>query len=167
MLPIVAIAVGLVGCVMPPDADYVQPPANQPPRIITSSSSPTPYLGVVYQGPDCLPLEQTYSVYVTDPDLGDKLYWRAFVDYEHNWPQGFASGALDNAGRELNISFAVRGDDARFGKLTDVPHMVELMVADRPFFDDDRDPRGHAIPVGALSDTIIWTVRYVATNCAQ
>lgn len=165
MLPTIAIAAGLVGCVMPPDAEYILAPANQPPRI--TAASPAPYFGVVYQGPVCDPIEQRYSVWVLDPDLGDKLYWRSFVDYGSNWPQAFTSGELDNAETQdnqgLSISVPVRGDDSRFGKLLNVPHMVEIIVADRPFADDDRAPRGHV--TSGLSASTIWTVQYVDKDC--
>jgi hypothetical protein len=163
MLQIVTIAVGLVGCVMPPDADYVQPPANQPPRI--TIASPTPNLDFVYQGPGCNPLEQAYSVFVRDPDLGDTLYWRAFVDYPRDASQEFSSGELKNADADLNIRFPVRGDDQRFGKLTDKPHIVELIVADRPFAEDFRAPRAHVVLDVGLSTSITWTVQWVDTGC--
>jgi hypothetical protein len=164
MLPIIAIAAGLAGCVMPPDAEYVLTPPNQPPQI--TLSAPAPYFGIVYQGPECDPLEQRYSVWVLDPDVSDKLYWRAFVDYGTNWPQAFTSGELDNNATAQAIGVPVRGDDSRFGKLIGVPHMIEIVVADRKFADDDRPPRGHAPEdtKGFVVSTI-WTVQYVDKGC--
>jgi len=161
MLPFIAIAVGLVGCVMPPDAEYVLTPANQPPRI--TSASPTPYVAIVYQSPACEPIEQLYSVSVRDPDLTDTIYWRAFVDYSTN--STFASGQLDNADQDLPIPFPVRGDDSRFRKAMGVPHIVEIIVADRPFADDDRAPRAHALLNGGFTASTIWAVQYSDTSC--
>ena len=160
MIEAAAIAVALAGCVMPPDAEYVQTPADQPPRI--ESASPLPYQGVVVQGPNCA--DQEYSANLTDPDLGDTLHWQYFIDYWRH-PSQKSEGtpvSLNPQTQSAYVSFPVKGNDSRFDAATvgaSEPHIVELIVADRPFAADP-----HADPAGGKVTFFTWTVRWTATT---
>ena len=162
MIQLVAIAVGLVGCVMPPDAEYVQTPVDLAPRI--ESPGPAPYLGVVEQALAC---DRLYSANITDPDLNDTLYWRWFLDWHRHPAQTSEITVVvrDAQTQTVTVSFKVPGNDERFDALTTEPHIVELLVADRPFL-----PEPHQDPTPGKVTSMTWTVQWFtqtppATQC--
>ena len=157
-MPLIAapLLVALGGCLMPPPIEEVSPPDNQPPRILKASlSPPTGKADVLDQS--CAPY--SYKADVADPDIDDKLYWRVFLDYyRDNKPGEAKSGAVTPRGESAPIGFTVDPNDSRFKNLLSEPHFVELLVSDRPFFDDDRFPLGRAVPDDAVTDVVVWTV---------
>ena len=118
-------------------------------------------------GPSCP--SYTFVASVEDPDLGDTIYWRQFIDYQKNLATSDADPRYQTVPpppasqtRNSLINFTIQSTDVRFGPnpgLTGEPHFVELFVADRPFYTDARAPIGQAIqdPDG-LTDNVIWTV---------
>ena len=169
MLGTLFFMVGAAGCLVPPDIAYEAPPAPQPPRIEGSKGlSPDPSAGPIYlskigpSGERCGP--QPILATVVDPD-STRVYWRIFFDYYHDDAQEPDTGDAEaEPGTEIAVNFNVDPNDARFGSES-VPHQVELLVADQPFYDDQREPRGRAVPDGDLTDSMIWTV--VLTQGAQ
>lgn len=155
MLPLVAIAAGLVGCVMPPDAEYIGTPEDNAPAI--TDARPPPYLNFVDQATDC---NRLYSANITDPDVNDTVYYRWFVDWHRHQAQVSDVKTVTPAQRDPQtqlafVSFPVAGNDERFDALTSEPHIVELLVADRPFAPDPHTP-----PTSGKVTSIIWTVRW-------
>lgn len=156
-----AVLVTLSGCLLPPDAEYVEPPANQPPRI--EAPSPWPSLDITDHLTGCGSCEVgkcaavQYQATVVDPD-GDSVYWRTFVDYHLNQRQEFGSGQAFMQPTGVPVTFYVEHADKepRFGSVSE-PHLVELLVADRPFDPDDRFSRD--VSDGGDAASIIWTVQ--------
>ncbi|MBN1960172.1 MAG: hypothetical protein JW841_04440 [Deltaproteobacteria bacterium] len=140
----------LSGCLLPPDADYVEP-KNQPPRI--TRPDPNPTLDFVIHG---CGFSRTYAASIFDPDSID-LYWRVFVDYQRDDNQEPQNGSSETGAR---VSFEIQDSDPRFRGGTSVAHVVELMVADQPF----DAPTGRSLPEEAGSVSLTWTVQYVTSD---
>jgi hypothetical protein len=155
MTHLALLALGLLGCVMPPDADYVQTPPDVAPRI--EAAAPAPYLGIVVQSADC---GRLYTANITDPDIADTLYWRWFVDYHRDTSQisDVTKVERDPLHQTIAVNFFVPGNDERFGALTTEPHVIELLVADRPFAaNPHQDPTS---PTPGRVTWVTWTVRW-------
>lgn len=132
------------------------PPANQPPRILIDSLQPGPGAILVIR-PSCTRL--AFLAYVDDPD-NDALYWRVFADYQYfpylvrqgnvlARPQPAESAAIAfelNPANTLSATELVHGVNA---------HAIELLVADRPFT-EDQDFR--TVPADAQIDLYAWTI---------
>jgi len=110
----------------------------------------------------------TFVAAVEDPDPGDTIYWRTFVDYFRN--NNYTTLVSDphtippvpgSPGPSL-ISFPIYTNDVSFsptpGTTTD-PHFVELLIADRPF-DDAAAPLDRVVKDGGSSDSVIWTIGF-------
>ncbi len=164
MRRLVLLVVALSGCVLPPSVDEVETPKNQPPRI-----DPTTLTAPIVEGPKFLStLCPSYRFYATlsDPDVGDTLYWRVFLDYHRDEGRLFtkvSSLAPDPAalGEGRSITFNVNPLDSRldYGDLTFlVPHTAELFVADRPFVDGPA-PEGRRVEEDGLVASFVWPLQ--------
>ena len=146
------------GCLMPPDTDELSPVENRPPRILHEKLSPWPSDGPMIQSLTCE--RYLFSATVTDPDQGDRLYWRIFLDYYRDpRPEEAEGGEASLEAGTVTLEFYVNPNDSHFSSLLTEPHLVELLVADRPFFEDSRFPRGRALPDDALTASAQWTIR--------
>ncbi len=149
-----ALVAGPAGCLLPADSDYVPPPANVPPRLVDPSPSPTN--GFIDQGPGCP--AQDYGAKVVDSDYNETIYWRVFVDYQMRNAQIVDYGEVTNQAPAVPIGpFHTDSNTAWVGGDA-VPHVVELVVSDRPFEPTDQAPLGHATE--GETDSIFWTIRY-------
>lgn len=148
------LVVSFSGCVLPAEVENY-PDDNLPPRA--EAFNPWPPGGIVRQSKheSCPP--KTYHVALSDPDLDDTLTWRTFINYHKDRQQESTTRTVTNDPAGVPISFTVSADDARFEGLEGVPHLIELLVADRPFTEDDRTP-GHTTEPGGQMDSIVWTV---------
>ncbi|MBI5509240.1 MAG: hypothetical protein HY903_10855 [Deltaproteobacteria bacterium] len=158
----------LPACLLPPAVDEVATPVNQPPRIDPVTLSPSPAMGPIFMSIDC----NAYRFYatITDPDPDDTIYWRVFLDYHRDRRRLFTevkSLAPDpgqtNEGRSL--LFTVYPNDERFkdGDLTYTePHTVELLVADRGFFDGP-EPQARTVDPDGLIASFVWPVQLGTT----
>lgn len=158
LLAVTALSPAVGGCLLPPPIEEVAQPDNQAPRIIPDSLSPWPVEGPTQLSVECD--RYAFSATLTDPDLSDALYWRVFVDYKHDPNPGDAEEGKEITPREerFPIQFTISPEDTRFGSTLETPHLIELLVSDRPFFKDERPLRGRAVPADALTDSVIWTV---------
>jgi hypothetical protein len=157
------------GCLMPPATEEVSPPSNQPPRIVPDSLAPWPANGPVHMSTLCTAYD--FRAIISDPDPDDKIYWRVFVDYYRDARPEEASTITSSsvAGESLTAAFSISPNDTRLGGLQSEPHLIELLVSDRPFYNDGRWQPGRAVPAEALTDSVTWTVVLTSddSSCAQ
>jgi hypothetical protein len=163
------ILISLSGCLLPPPIDEGDPVDNHSPRIVPESLSPTP------PGEDMSILCPPYSfrATVSETDREDTLYWRVFIDYERNLDAdrvGGVHGELPptNTGSTRLVFFEIDANNEHFrptevrGKF-DVPHTVELLVADRPFI-DSIEPIGKFVEDPGETDSNNWTIELLQTE---
>ena len=161
-----------VGCMvaMPISADPSE--QNYAPSFPYELVSPDPAYLVTYQ-PE---LEEggplTFSVVeLEDPNEGDSLYWRVFLNY-----QGRYYNAIYRSNRGEGLPPSARSEGLSFQlspcldfKLFpfDGPYRVELVIADRPFrqTDDDSLLINQILPEGAKSTRLHWFVTYERALC--
>ncbi|MEK7704787.1 MAG: hypothetical protein AAB426_07485 [Myxococcota bacterium] len=159
LLPL--LLVGASACLLPPPITELPAEQNQPPRIEPTSLRWDPTDGPRTMSTHCA----SYRFYalVSDPDAEDTLYWRVFVDYHRDRnPLETEEHVLDPQAGDRSLSFSVDPQgDTRFGvaegRLAQA-HTVELFVADRPFYQDERPPLARAVEDGGEVDSFIWTV---------
>jgi len=149
-------------CLLPPPITELPTEDNLPPRIEPTSLRWDPTAGPRPMSTRC-PTYRFYAL-VSDPDENDTIYWRVFVDY-HRDPNPLDSSdvhVLDPQPGERPLTFSVDPTtDDRFGVAEgrmNEPHTVELLVADRPFFADERPPLARAVEGSGEIDSFIWTV---------
>lgn len=171
MLKAVVVLTFSSGCILPPPIEEVAVPVNNPPRILPDQLSPVPTDGPAFLSVNCDSVH--FFAALSDPD-GDVLYWRVFINY-HSYPQpvrvDIEQPDVNQPTRRRSIQFQIDPSDARFG--TDPigrPHMVELLVADQPFYEDERPPVARAVTEDeygepGLTDSFIWTVGLEDTPC--
>ena len=161
---VVAAAVFLAGCLVPPPLEEQVEAVNQPPRIVVESLIPHPASGPVLMNSNCS--SYSFRASITDPDALDKLYWRIFLDYHRD------TDRLDSSVYEVDqdpnnlasgqpVQFTVDPSDEKFlfDVSTDGVHTVELLVADRPFYREAVFPEGRSLPdKDALIASFVWPV---------
>lgn len=154
----------LAGCLVPPPIDEGILRPNQPPRVLLENLTPDPSDGPKTLSVSCA--ENLFVASVTDSDPADTIYSRIFVDYfkiERPWEiEVRETLPLDIHIEEPRVlSFFIDGNDERFGideTRFQVPHTVELVVSDRPFYRDSRAPEGRAPTEDGLVDAIVWVI---------
>lgn len=145
-------------CLLPPPAEEVPAVENNPPRVVPST--PNYWTGPKMMSTTCE--EYRFKASVTDPDDDDALEFRVFLDY-HRLDHPFGVPAtVFNPDENLPLEFTVNPQE--FPRIsgqvvTDKPHMVELLVADRPFYNDDTAPSGRAVEPDGLTASFVWTVQ--------
>lgn len=162
MLVLLAIIImmTLSACVVFP-ADVpgkAEQPQNRPPRIIEDLTYPSPEETVIILNSNC-PVH-FFRTYVNDPDR-DTIYYRIFINY-HLVPTIYSEGLLDpnsfdNNGREQISIYLSEDNNGHFIAAQNQGYnfdVVELIVSDRPFSDDDIRVPG---PDGII-DRFTWTI---------
>lgn len=161
-----SVCLGLAGCLLPPPVEEIPAPVNEAPMIEYDNLSPSPADGVQVYSTRC----RSYRLFgeLTDPNTTDTLYVRVFIDYAID-PRPETTEIIELLPQTGITSrffeFEIDPLNERFRGLG--PHTVELFVADRPFFDDERVPKGRAVPDGALMDTHTWAVELVDVDDSQ
>ena len=157
---------GNAGCLVPPPIPDEPVYQNNAPRIDINRLDPHPIEGPVQMSTSCT--AYTFRAQVIDRDFNDTLYWRVYLDYHRDWFQEsivqevYADPSTQGV---QQLSFSVYPTDARFlqGANTLGPHTVELLLADRPFNEDNFPPGRDTVPDGdGYIDSFIWPVQVVA-----
>lgn len=155
---------------MPPRIDAEEAEANRPPRIILDLVRPDIETSVELGCGE----RQHFDASVEDPDTGDQLYFRVFLDYaaaSDAFRQSFAprqAKASSVSGTRLfSLDFFVEANEAAFRNPLLGAHTVELMVADRPFA-SEQDPQlglvGRQLADDeGRTDTYAWLVAVTET----
>ena len=154
----------LPGCLLPPPLEEEVEITNQAPRIVVESLIPHPASGPILMNANCS--SYSFRASITDPDIGDVLHWRVFLDYHRDTdrldsnvskvevdPNSLSSGQP--------ILFTVDPSDEKFfyDVNTDGVHTVELLVSDRPFYQEAVFPEGRSLTTDdALIDSFVWPV---------
>lgn len=149
---------GSAGCLLPPPIEESALFKNQPPRIEPDSLTPAPTDGPKVMTTQCT----SYGFFATleDPDAGDTIYWRVFLDYNHQQVPNLLATSTAEAAPGQQITFNINPSDRRFftsGKFTEL-HVVELFISDRPFILDERRPYARAVPADGLTDSFVWPI---------
>ncbi len=168
----------LTACVMPPPVEELPELQNSPPRILPNSLTPQSTSGFKRVSIRCPDVE--FYASLTDPDVGDTLYWRVFLDYFADpYPLDTEVRPIspDPRGKQVShpIFFTIDPSDERFDVHSRLgePHLVELLVADRPFYDNDREPlartAGEENEDGEIEegevDSFVWTLMLTDEPC--
>ena len=157
------------GCIMPPAIDEGVTLSNQAPRILPESLTPDPAnlpktISVV-----CEP-GYMFLARVRDPDPLDTIYWRTFVDYSQMSLAEKLGSRIDeelpstppNPEVSRLVTFPVFGSD--FGGDFSVPHVLDLLVSDRPFTNDEQDRVGRKVEEDGLTDIYTWAIKLIPTS---
>ena len=109
---------------------------------------------------------------LVDPDVQDTLYWRVFINYNRQDPENLIATEVHQYVQTDNptpISFSIDAQDPSFNNPvgSGIPDQVELLVSDRPFATDTREPVGRSVLDNGLSDAFIWTVYRTNDACAS
>lgn len=149
------------GCLLPAPIDEATDAENRPPRLVPVF--PSPGDAPRRLDPDCP--SYTFRASISDPDGGDSVCWRVFLDYHRtdNRPGSRNTPITCEEGTDelpAAIQFQVvpqdfPGADPLLENLN--PHIVEMLVADRGFV-SDASPEGRVIEDGGLTDSFVWTV---------
>jgi hypothetical protein len=155
-------SLSLPGCVIPPPGEVVRDAGtpNSPPVVI--GASPPEF---AFPGPVTIPTIEPPSVTLTfsDNDVDDTLYVRKFRDYDLGAPSADVTcggdvipptGAVERQAEFCTGTWCPASDDG-------TPHMLEVVVADRPFIDDGM-PLFRGLPEGAGSSVRAW--RFLCTQ---
>jgi hypothetical protein len=148
----------LAACVLPPAIEEAVQLKNQPPRIQPDSLTPAPTDGPKVMTTKCT----SYGFFATvdDPDPGDTIYWRVFLDYNHQQVPNLLATSTGEATPGQQLKFDVNPNDRRFftsGKFSEV-HIVELFISDRPIIQDERRPYARAVAADGLTDSFVWAI---------
>lgn len=160
--------VALTGCVVPAPVDEELGIVNMPPRII--NLNPSPQGGPVALDP-CE--EQTFYAVITDPDVGDTLHWRVFINYHRNndpLEVPITQNVVSSANASIAINFSINPDDELFELQNGYQniHSVELFVADRSFDSVGFEPIGrHLNADEGLTDSFVWPVFFEEGDCNE
>ena len=159
---------GNAGCLVPPPIPDEPVYQNNAPRIDINKLDPHPIEGPVQMSANCT--SYTFRAQIVDRDFNDTLYWRVFLDYHRDWFQEslvqevFADPSTQGV---QQVSFSVYPSDTRFFQGANAlgPHTVELLLADRPFNDDNFPPgRDTFSDSDGYIDSFIWPVEIVAED---
>lgn len=154
----------LHACLLPPPVEEAHVVPNQPPRIEPDSLTPAPTEGVKEMTTQCPPYQ--FFAEITDPDVGDTLYWRVFLDYNLQQVPNLLATEIRSASPGSTITFDVDPNDPRFqtsGTFTAV-HTVELFIADRPFSTVARQPYARSVETPGLTDSFMWAINLSNTE---
>lgn len=169
---------GHLGCIMPPPIEQGEESRNHAPRLVPDS--PPPFQLPALLSEQCP--EYIFRAIAEDPDPGDTLYWRVFIDYANDNNQLDVSDVKElppdpsDPGFARTITFAVRPLDPRFDNdpfenKFDRGHVVELLVADRPFESAAIYPFGRSLTDDeGKTHTLIWAVELTPAeldNCSS
>ncbi|MBJ80365.1 MAG: hypothetical protein CMH60_03520 [Myxococcales bacterium] len=158
------------GCLLPPDIEPAAIVFNQPPRILPDSLTPDPTDGPKVMSTQCE--QYQFFARIADPDALDSLYYRVFLDYQADInPLDTNVETIEpdpeNPQESYLISFVVYPTDLRFigdGRIGET-HTVELLLSDREFYSDEREPLARAIPEDGFTDSFIWPVVLSEESC--
>lgn len=157
------------GCLLPPPVEEAEKVQNQPPRIEPDSLAPHPTDGPTELWTECENAYQFFAT-VTDPDVGDVIYWRRFIDYHQQRPATLTQvGSIQKTTPGGVIQFDIDAKDPLFDAGAPVEtHIVELMISDRPFYEDTAHrPYGRAVEEGGLTDSFAWPIARQEGDCPQ
>lgn len=164
------LAPSVFACVLPAPIDEAGEGSNRAPRIVLDTVEPDPALGPVLMSTQCANA-YTFRVSVIEVDKRDTVYWRRFVDYHNRTREEILESEvgmlLPNSAQPSAprlISFQVSASDPYFNARFDEPHVIEVLVADRPFIDESR-PIGRDVPPEALTDDFNWTIELTNGPC--
>ena len=164
----ISLCIILAACVMPAPVDEEFGLVNMPPRILTDRVNPSPIGGPVLLDP-CE--ERTFYAVIEDPDFGDTLYWRVFVNYHrNNNPLDVAVNqvAVTSTSANISLSFIVDPNDDLFALQSGYSniHSVELYIADRPFDSVGFEPQGRVLNADeGKTDSFVWPVFFEEGDC--
>lgn len=136
---------------------------NRPPRIAFNQVDPKPGLVVVSDPATQLPL--TFRVLqFEEPNVRDTLTVRWFVDYYRNpaiqqqvprQPENPGASAGLRAGNQFRLTLSMLEPNP-----TASPHLVEVVVCDRPFDDREDAPEpNRTCGPDAFAAVVSWTVQ--------
>jgi hypothetical protein len=159
------------GCLLPPPIEEGTEVTNRAPRIVLENLSPPPTAGRKLMSTTCL--EYRFFAALQDPDPGDTIYWRVFIDYRDD-PNPLSSSVVeteppnetDPTARRA-IAFTIDPLDDRFGSEAtkfEEHHSVELLISDRPFYADERAPLARAVEPKGLKASSVWPVELTNLN---
>ena len=159
----IALLTTCLSCVVPAPVDEEVGLVNRPPRIIVDRHYP-----LITEGPVKLdPCGQDFEAVITDPDLGDTIYYRTFINYhrmtdnEKKDISGVQPVEISTVDEAKNVVFFINPkDDAfQFQAPDSNIHTVELFLSDRPFSTSSVPPIGRqSSEVEALTDSLVWPV---------
>lgn len=158
LLPLMVLI--MPACLVVPAAvpDLEEDTANRPPRIIDNLAYPSPDETVVVLNNNCS--SYVFNAYVSDPDH-DALYYRVFVNYylvsSPYMEGGISAATLDGKGQALLRFYLSNRDNGHFLAAANQGYsfdVVELVVSDRPFLDNDYR---NTVPEGE-QDRYVWTI---------
>jgi hypothetical protein len=121
-------------CIIPTDRDFQDPVASQ--NYAPYIESATPDFGSIVTPPAL-----TFSVTVTDPNLGDDLYIRWLADYPGaNYrpvpaDPSFVAHSTNGQPLAAPVTATVDCTVDNLVTTTDGEHRIEVIIADRPFLD--------------------------------
>ena len=156
------------GCVVPAPVDEELGIINMPPRILTDRINPSPIGGPVALSP-CE--ERTFYAVVTDPDFGDTLYWRVFINYHRNnapLEVQINQASVSSTNATIPITFILDPNDDLFELQSGYHniHSIELFVADRSFDSVGFEPQGRVLNADeGLTDSFVWPVFFEEGEC--
>ena len=159
----ITISISGIACVVPAPVDEDVGLVNRPPRIIVDRHYP-----LITEGPVKLdPCGQNFEAVITDPDIGDTVYYRTFVNY-HRMTDDEKKDLSEVQPVEIStvdetktvVFFVDPADDAfQFQAPDSNIHTVELFLSDRPFSTSSVPPIGRqSSEVEALTDSLVWPV---------
>jgi hypothetical protein len=104
-----------------------------------------------------------------DPNGEDRLFWRWYFNYglgstaiETNGP----TSGLEAAQRGQGVSLQVRPCDDLRRRFAEIDlHRIEVIVADRPFVNEDDGPRNQTLPAGAGQIHLVWYLEFDPARC--
>ena len=161
---VVASVFCLAGCLLPPPLEEEVELSNQAPRIVVESLIPHPASGPVLMNANCS--SYSFRASITDPDIGDTLHWRVFLDYHRDTDRLDSTVSKvevdpNNRSSGQSIIFTVDPNDEKFfyDVSTDGVHTVELLVSDRAFYQEAVFPEGRSLMADeALIDSFVRPV---------
>ena len=166
----VGVSLLLSSCLLPPPMQGETYSDNHPPRVLIDSLVPHPTTGPLKLSANCPPHQ--FHAIVTDPDQGDAIYWRVFIDYHRDdepLQTEVRTLEFDPAQQEQrqSLNFDIDPRDERFDKGGGVnaTHTVELLISDRPFNNQGVFPVGRSVDAEeGFLDSSVWPVPLEASN---
>ncbi|MEE2960178.1 MAG: hypothetical protein VYA34_05490 [Myxococcota bacterium] len=159
---LLSIALSINSCLLPPPFEAEDNYLNLPPRIEANSLDPHPAEGAVRIYTVCGTMR--FSARLVDPNLGDTLYWRVFLNYDLE-PTPLESQLLEfdtvaSTESGLTIEFEIDPQDFRFTLRNEEnnQHYVELLLSDRPFSDNTFPKNRFVADQLGYQDLFAWPV---------
>jgi hypothetical protein len=162
----------IAGCLVPGPLEEEEVPPNYPPVFAPEKVTPPFEQEIAYDPAVTTEPIQFTVPDITDVDIGDRVYWRWFVNYDARFlPFIFANGPdlggtpVDGKTR-ISLTIAPCEDLASFSGRT--LHRIELVAADRPFLTDDETTvaRNQQLPPEAGHFRVIWFVSVDLAACS-